>query len=44
MKKGKGKMIYKFDEEKYRFLKENPHKIAWEVFKRGINDFPDYAQ
>lgn len=37
-------MIYKFDEEKYRLLKENPHKIAWEDFKRGINDFPDYAQ
>ena len=37
-------MIYKFDESIYKFAKENPDKIAWDDFRRGSNDFPDYAQ
>lgn len=37
-------MIYKFDEAKYKFLKENPHKIAWDDFRKGSDHFPDYAQ
>lgn len=38
------KMIYKLDEEKYWFLKENSHKIVLGNFKRGIKNFSDYAQ
>ncbi len=35
-------VIYKFEEAKYQFAKNNYKKIDWEDYKNGIEDFPDY--
>lgn len=35
-------MAYKFDEAKYQFAKNNYKRVAWNDFKDGRKDFPDY--
>lgn len=33
---------YKFNESKYKWVKDNRDKVVWEDFRKGIDDFPDY--
>ncbi|MBX4271780.1 hypothetical protein [Clostridium estertheticum] len=36
-------VMYKFDEKKYQYAKNNFNTIIWEDFKEGGKFFPDYT-